>query len=168
MKHTVSRKQSNSRFCFVCGLENQFGLKARFYETEHGDLIGLFHPAAEHQGYPGRLHGGMISTILDEVLARAINVGAETETWGVTVDLQVKFLKPIPIDQECRVIGRVTVDKRRYFESSGEIILAGGELAASATARFVKLDLARIGAGDLENLQWQVVADDHDPTIIEF
>jgi acyl-coenzyme A thioesterase PaaI-like protein len=55
-------KQPNSRMCFVCGIENPIGLK--FYTDDGGRCIARFQPKPEHQGYPGHLHGGIISTLL--------------------------------------------------------------------------------------------------------
>ena len=58
-------KQPNSRMCFVCGIENPIGLHLSFYTDDEGRCIARFHPKPEHQGYPGHLHGGIISTLLD-------------------------------------------------------------------------------------------------------
>ncbi|MCK4890494.1 MAG: PaaI family thioesterase, partial [Candidatus Aminicenantes bacterium] len=57
MKIKISKKQPNSKMCFVCGLKNSFGLHSSFYELENGELMAIFSPGEEHQGYPGRLHG---------------------------------------------------------------------------------------------------------------
>jgi acyl-coenzyme A thioesterase PaaI-like protein len=165
--HKIVRKQPNSHFCFACGLENGFGLKARFYETEGGELIGSFRPAGEHQGYPGRLHGGLISTILDEVLARAIMVGRPDEAWGVTAELSVKYRQPVPLDAECRVIGRVTAERGRIFEAAGELVLADGSVAASATGRYFRMRLDQIGEVDTGSLQWRVLPEADDPACLE-
>jgi hypothetical protein len=68
-------KQPNSRMCFVCGIDNPIGLKLKFYTDDEGRCIARFpvpvwhrtgRPKAEHQGYPGQLHGGIISSLLDE------------------------------------------------------------------------------------------------------
>jgi len=50
----------------VCGVENASSLKARFYELDDGELLGVFAPLEEHQSYPGRLHGGISAAVLDE------------------------------------------------------------------------------------------------------
>jgi hypothetical protein len=55
-KHTL---QPNSRHCFVCGLENQFGLKLRFYETGPGEVTAEYTVPDQFQGYPGLVHGGI-------------------------------------------------------------------------------------------------------------
>jgi hypothetical protein len=61
----IMEKQPNSRMCFVCGIENPIGLKLKFYTDDEGRCIARFRPKPEHQGFPGQLHGGIISTLLD-------------------------------------------------------------------------------------------------------
>jgi acyl-coenzyme A thioesterase PaaI-like protein len=58
-------KQHNSRMCFVCGIENPIGLHLHFCTDDGGRAIARFRPKPEHQGYPGHLPGGIISTLLD-------------------------------------------------------------------------------------------------------
>ena len=62
---TTVEKQPNSRMCFVCGIDNPIGLHLAFYTDDEGRCIARFQPRPHHQGYPGQLHGGLISTILD-------------------------------------------------------------------------------------------------------
>jgi acyl-coenzyme A thioesterase PaaI-like protein len=62
----IMEKQPNSRMCFVCGVDNPIGLHLSFYTDDEGQTVARFRPGPEHQGYPGHLHGGIISTLLDE------------------------------------------------------------------------------------------------------
>jgi hypothetical protein len=62
----IVEKQPNSRMCFVCGIDNPIGLHLSFYTDDEGRCVARFRPRPEHQGYPGHLHGGLISTLLDE------------------------------------------------------------------------------------------------------
>jgi hypothetical protein len=101
------RKQPNSYHCVICGVSNSTGLKVRFYDTVGADgtpeLLARFTAGATHQGYPGRLHGGLATGILDETMGRAINAGnAEDEptTWGVAVELSTRFRQPVPLEIE--------------------------------------------------------------------
>ena len=68
MRHTVKIKQPNSKMCFVCGLKNVAGLHSFFYELDNDELLAIFKPEEAHQGYPGRLHGGIATAILDETM----------------------------------------------------------------------------------------------------
>jgi acyl-coenzyme A thioesterase PaaI-like protein len=62
----IMEKQPNSRMCFVCGIDNPIGLKLKFYTDGEERCIARFQPKPEYQGYPGQLHGGIISSLLDE------------------------------------------------------------------------------------------------------
>lgn len=152
MERKILRAQPVSKMCFVCGLENAWGLKARFFDLGSGEVLALVTPDERHQGYPGRLHGGIASALLDEVIGRAINVGG-AQTWHVTVELSVRFRKPVPLGEPVRALGRVTRDTRRVFEGTGEILLDDGSVAIEARAKYMKLPIDRIVEGDLHD-QW--------------
>ena len=167
MAEKVRRKQQNSKMCLVCGLGNSFGLKASFFELENDELVAVFRPQDEHQGYPGRLHGGMASAILDEAIGRAIMLTFGDDVWWVTVDLSVKFRKPIPLDQELRVFGRITKPGTRFFEGTGEIVLDDGRVAATGTGRYMKVSLDQVNGWDPVENDWEVSPDPDDPEWIE-
>ncbi|MBN1320361.1 MAG: PaaI family thioesterase [Thermoleophilia bacterium] len=139
--------------CLVCGVDNETGLKARFFVLANEELVGVFVPREEHQGYPGRVHGGILASILDETIGRAINV-SETETWGVTVEFTVRFRRPVPLDQEVRAVGRITRDSRRIFEGTGEIVLADGSVAAEAHGKYLKMPIEDIATVEFSETEW--------------
>lgn len=161
MKHKVIKKQHNSKTCIVCGLKNDGGLKASFYELDNGELVSVFTPLVKHQSYPGRLHGGVTGAILDETIGRAIMIKNDS-IWGVTVELNVKYKKPIPLDQELRVVGRITKDSSRLFEGTGEIILQNGEVAATAWGKYMKMPIEKIAESFHDHEEWQMVLSDND------
>ena len=163
MLHTVTAKQPNSRMCLVCGLKNPFGLHTSFFELENSELLAIFKPKEEHQSYPGRLHGGIISTILDETMGRAIMIQSDDDIWGVTVDLQIRFKKPVPLDEELRVIGRITKNSSRFFEGTGELLLQDGTVAAEGHGKYLKIPLEKIADFDVDHQEWRVVDSLDDP-----
>ena len=167
MVHNITGKQHNSKLCFICGLKNSSGLKASFFETEGNHLIATFMPTEEHQSYPGRLHGGIASAILDETIGRAIINGNAEQIWGITVELSVEFKKPIPLNKEVKVIGRITSQNSRFFEGTGEIVLESGEIAVTAKGRYMKAPLSKIADFDPEENDWRVVVNENDPKSIE-
>jgi acyl-coenzyme A thioesterase PaaI-like protein len=166
MKYRVVAKQYNSRKCLVCGLKNDLGLKASFYELDNGELVALFKPIEEHQSYPGRLHGGVAGAILDETIGRAILM-TDKSAWGVTVELNLKYKKPVPLNAELRVVGRITKDSKRLFEGSGEILLANGDIAVTACGKYIKMPIDKIADFDEQNEEWMVALSDKDPVEIE-
>ena len=167
MKLTVSGKQPNSRMCLVCGLKNPFGLHTSFFELENDELLAVFTPREEHQSYPGRLHGGITSTILDETMGRAIMIKSAGEVWGVTVELNIRFKKPVPLEQELRVLGRITKDSSRFFEGTGELLLEDGTVAAEGHGKYLKVPLEKIADFDVDEQEWRVIMTDDDPDSFE-
>jgi uncharacterized protein (TIGR00369 family) len=167
MRHKITGKQHNSKQCFICGLKNSSGLKASFFETEGNELIARFMPTEEHQSYPGRLHGGIASAILDETIGRAISTGNAEQIWGITVELSVQFKKPIPLNKEVKVIGRIITQNSRFFEGTGEIVLDSGEIAVVAKGRYMKAPLSKIADFDPDENEWRVVEHPNDPKFIE-
>ena len=167
MIHRITGKQHNSKLCFVCGLKNKFGIHAHFYITENKELIAVFTPSEEHQSYPGRLHGGIASAVLDETIGRAILNFYDEEVWGVTIDLNVKFKKPIPLNEELKVIGRITKENSRMFEGTGEIILSNGDVAVTAEGKYLKVPLEKITDFDKDENEWRVVNLENDPRELE-
>ncbi|MCE5203096.1 MAG: PaaI family thioesterase [Actinomycetia bacterium] len=147
MLRRVKAAQNISRMCVACGTENTAGLHAQFLEVEGDEVVAIFTPRPEHQGYPGRLHGGVASTILDETIGRAVSI-AEPDTWGVTIELELTFRKPVPLDAPVRVIGRITRDRGRVFEGSGEIVLDDGSVAVQATGKYIRMNITDIAEGD--------------------
>jgi len=167
MIHKVTGKQPNSKLCFVCGLKNKFGLKANFYETDKSELIAIFKAHQEHQGYPGRLHGGIAAAILDETIGRTITIGQKDEIWGVTLEFSVKYIKPIPLDEEIKVIAKLTEGNKRVFSGTGRIVLSGGEVAATAEGKYLKLPIDKIADFDRDLNEWRTIVSETDPEVIE-
>lgn len=152
--------------CFVCGVENKFGLKAEFFELENQELVAIFHPGDEHQSYPGRLHGGLAATILDETIGRVV-MNQGDNIWGVTIDFSVRFRKPIPLNEDIKVIARLTEVGRRTFEGTGEIMTADGKVAVEGKGKYLKMDIDKIADFDHESDEWQVYLKDTDPETID-
>lgn len=160
-------KQPNSHHCFICGVKNIGGVHVKFYEgvdaQQRPEVIARFTGGDMHQGYPGRMHGGVITGILDETIGRAISIGqgVDTQIWGVTAELGVSFLRPVPLNVELTAHARITETSRRGFSGSGEILLPDGQVAAMATGRYVQLTLAQIGgATEIDALGWQIYPDE--------
>ena len=106
----VVSKQRNSKMCAICGMDNKYGVHAQFYNMEDGSVMTKFKYRQEHQSYPGRVHGGLITAMLDEMGLRALwtKEGSE-EKFGVTMSLDTKYRKPVPYDEE--IIGKGIVIK---------------------------------------------------------
>lgn len=166
MKYKVLKKQHNSKKCIVCGMKNDLGLKASFYEIENDEVVAIFKSLEEHQSYPGRLHGGIAGAILDETIGRAIMV-KDPNMWGVTVELNLKYKKPVPLNEELKVVGRITRDTSRLFEGTGEILLSNGEVAVTAQGKYFKMAVDKITESEFQDDEWEVIASNIDPEEID-
>lgn len=131
-----ARRQPGSALCFVCGTENPHGLGAVFCDDGVRVWTELT-PAVHHQGWPGVLHGGIVSAVLDETIGR---VAFLHNRWVQTARLTVRFLKPAPLGEALRATGVLTRNSRRLMEMEGELCLArSGEPLARAEGTFVPL-----------------------------
>jgi len=153
MKHKIISSQNISKNCLVCGVDNDFGLKTHFYETESGELVAVFKPISEHQSYPGVTHGGISAAILDEVIGRAIMM-TNPDIFGVTISLTMRYRKPVPLGVELKAVGRITRDNGRLFEGTGELYLPDGEVAVSAEGKYMKRRLDQITDKDFTANEW--------------
>ena len=138
----------------MCGIENSVGLKAKFYVSDKDETIALFTPRNNLQSYPGVMHGGISATILDETIGRAIMNSYGQDTFGVTLELNVKYKKPVPTDVELKVVGRITKDRGRIFEGSGELYLPDGTVAVSANGKYLKRELSQITDSEFAQDEW--------------
>jgi len=167
MEVKVARKQEESKMCFVCGTENNAGIQAHFYELENGELMAVFNPKEHHQGYSGRLHGGLAATILDEAMGRAIMM-QEPRRWGVTIDFSMKLRKSIPLDQEVRVRCRITKIDKRSFHGEGEILTPDNKVAVEGKGKYLKMDLSKITDHNYTADDWRVHLHPGDPEFFSF
>jgi len=149
-------KQPNSQMCFVCGMENPIGLKQFFYEDENGRVKATFIPGDEHQGYPGVLHGGIVAALLDEVMGRATMA---QDVWLMTVRMKISYKQMIPLGRPLTIVGEITRQTRRLTEAKGELLLADGSTAATATATYLPVPEEKLKDMDKEIGYWKVIPD---------
>ncbi len=122
--------------CFGCGRLNPFGLKLRFYRTNIG-VVAPFTPEQRHEGYTGVVHGGIVTTLLDEVMAWALYAKG---IWAVTGDLRVRFRLPVEVGVPTLATGRLVTGRGRIVEVAGVLRRASDEIVlATATATFVQV-----------------------------
>jgi uncharacterized protein (TIGR00369 family) len=122
--------------CFACGAQNEAGLHMEF-RREGDRSVCDYTPCEYQQGYPGRMHGGLVMTMIDEAMGWAV-YGARQ--WGATARLNVRFRRPVRLDGPLRVEAWVTGLRSRVIELRGEVRDAQGELLAEGEGTFMKLD----------------------------
>jgi uncharacterized protein (TIGR00369 family) len=135
---------ADNRRCFICGINNPIGLKTRPQRDEAAGRAWMTVTIpAEYQGWEGVVHGGMIAALLDEVSAYAA-MGVSKQI--VTAELNIRYLKPVPVGCEVSVEAQVRERLRRTIMVDAVMTLSGEELAR-AEARMVVLKSAlKVGA----------------------
>ena len=141
----VVNKQRNSKMCAICGMDNKYGVHAQFYSMEDGSVMSKFKYREEHQSYPGRVHGGLITAMLDEMGLRALwaKEGNEEEM-GVTVSLDTKYRKPVPYNTELIGKGVVVKNNNNFLIVESKILDLEGNVLANGTIKYIKLDANKI------------------------
>jgi acyl-coenzyme A thioesterase PaaI-like protein len=126
--------------CFACGTLNTNGLGLRLHVEPGRSWVELeLHPRFE--GWEGIAHGGIVATILDEVMAWAL-VGEDN--WGVTARLSVQFKAPVPLGVPLRADGWTMRLRRRIVDTEARIVeVATGTELATATGVYFTADAAR-------------------------
>ena len=148
--------QPNSRHCFVCGVENKYGLHLRFYDTTEGEVIVETTVPEQFQGYPGIVHGGIVASLVDEALGRVHMGSSNDPRFMFTARLTVNYRKPVPTGQPIKVVAQALKSKRRSATSTAQVLGPDGELLAEAEAVLVNVPDEMVSNADLEALGWKI------------
>ena len=136
----VERFEFAPHNCFACGTLNTGGLGLTMH-VEPGRSWTEVTLDRRFEGWEGMAHGGILATILDEVMAWAL-VGADN--WGVTARMSVDFRKPVEIGRAIRAEGWATSSRRRIVDTEGRIVdVADGTVLAESHGRYVAASEAR-------------------------
>jgi uncharacterized protein (TIGR00369 family) len=122
--------------CFCCGKNNSRGLQLEFRYPEKGKAETECTIPAYFTGWKRITHGGFLAMLLDETMAHSCISQAVT---GVTVDIQVRYLKPVEVGERIRVCGQVARIKSRIIETEADVRDETGEVVARGSARFLKM-----------------------------
>ena len=126
--------------CFACGALNVHGLHLELHAGDDRCWVELT-LADRFEGWEGMAHGGIVCTILDEVMAWAL---VDHDIWGVTARMNTEFKLPVPIGRRIRAEGRVISVRRRLVQAEGVILdLVDGSILARSEATFVGASAAR-------------------------
>lgn len=154
-----SAKLPNSRNCFVCGMQNPFGLKLSFYEDGPNKVICDYTVPERYQGYPGVVHGGIVASMLDEIVGRVFMVGNH-DRFMYTAKLTTRYRKNVPVGKPLRMVGTKLKDNPRIGEAKAELYGPDGELLAEAEALLVPVPAGVLEQDKLAALGWKVYPDE--------
>ena len=128
--------------CFVCGESNPSGLNLRF-ETDGRVVETRFTPRADHVGFKQTVHGGIIATLLDEIMVWACAV--QTRKFAFCAELNVRFLNPVRPGTEVIARGELVANRRnRIFEAQASVVDPAGLVLANGTGKYVPVKTSAV------------------------
>lgn len=124
----------HSKSCFVCGSRNPIGLKLRF-ETDGRIVRARFTPEAQHNGFINVIHGGLLATVLDEVMVWSCAV--QTRQFSYCAEMTVRYLSPARPGETLIAEGELAENKRRIFAASGLLKREDGTAICTSTGKYM-------------------------------
>lgn len=131
MKRPIELKDDG--YCFVCGPLNPFGLHLSFEKSDQ-KVIAHFTSQKAHQGYADIVHGGIITTLLDEAMVKACILNGIN---AVTAELLIRFRRPLITGNPCTVYAWIVSQSSRLIEAESELIDHEGNTIATAKAKLI-------------------------------
>ncbi len=125
---------STQSICFACGQENPHGLRLDFRTAPAGESAAEWTPTTFTEGFRGIVHGGIVSTVLDEAMSKAV---AATGSRALTAELRVRMRHHVPPDRLVRVRGWISSQSKRLIKTEAAITNAEGSELAHAWAVFM-------------------------------
>lgn len=150
------RPLPHTRSCFVCGEANAAGLKLRL-ESDGSIVRTRFTPGAEHIGFKLVTHGGILATVLDELMAWACAVHAQR--FAYCAEMTIRFVNTARPGEELIGTGELISNRRgRVFDAKADLRTHDGKVIASATGKYLPIksaDLEEMAADLVGKLPWE-------------
>ncbi len=125
-----------SNRCFGCGSANLSGLQLEFFRAPDGSVIASPTVSAAFDGHPGYLHGGIIATLLDEAMSKAVRALGKS---AMTRKMEVDYQRPVPSGAPLSVVGRVSRHDGRKHWAEASIGNEEGVTLAKSSGVFIEI-----------------------------
>lgn len=129
-----------NEYCFVCGARHPYGLHLRFESEGVGRVAADWRPDPALQGFEGVIHGGIVSTVLDEAMSKAV---AASGIRALTCDLRVRMRRSVTPGETLRIRGWIVDHRKRLVETEAVILDDQGRERAHAWASFLSVPVTR-------------------------
>lgn len=134
--YAIMTEFTDDEYCFVCGRKNPAGLKLDF--SCDGKIIKTrYTPPREHQGYKDIVHGGIIATLLDEVM---VKLAIERGMPAVTAQMDIRLMKAARIGEPLLISAEIDSVTRKLIEARASAVTEGGTVVAEAKGKLVRVD----------------------------
>jgi uncharacterized protein (TIGR00369 family) len=121
--------------CFACGSKNAGGMQLSFSCSDDGQTVETtFVPGEQFQGWAGIVHGGIIVTLLDEIMAKAAVHRGLTVLTG---EISARFRAQAKVGEPLRCTGKIDTVKKNIIYASARILSGSGSLVAEGSAKMV-------------------------------
>jgi uncharacterized protein (TIGR00369 family) len=131
------RQLPHTSSCFVCGESNAAGLKMRF-ETDGKVVRARFTPRPEHIGFKQTIHGGIIATVLDEIMVWACAI--RTKRFAYCAELNIRYAQPLRPGEEAFITAELTANRRdKIFEAKAEVRDSTGKILATGAGKYLPI-----------------------------
>ena len=134
--------------CFGCGPANPTGLHLDFLRVDDGSVVSMPTVSADFEGPQGYLHGGIIATLLDEAMSKAVRVRGLT---AMTRQMEIEYLRPVPSSTKTRIHGKLVRSDGRKHWTEAELFDEKSKLLATAKGLFIEVRASRMTAGRPED-----------------
>lgn len=121
--------------CFACGSDHPHGLRLQFRTNGAGSVLADWVPTKTWESYQGVIHGGIVATVLDEAMSKAVAAAAQP---SLTCHLEVRLRQAVAPGEALVVHGWVTGKRRRRIEVEADLRDAANRERAHAWATFLE------------------------------
>jgi uncharacterized protein (TIGR00369 family) len=135
-EHLTPFAHSAHNRCFGCGEANATGLRLEFFLAPDGSVVSLPAVPNAFDGHPGYLHGGIIATLLDEAMSKAVRAQAGA---SMTRKMEIEYLRPVPSGMPLRLEGRVVRSEHRKHWAEARILNENGTVLAEGKGLFIEV-----------------------------
>lgn len=130
----------------------------QFYDNGKDEVCSDYTVASRYQSYPGIVHGGILASMLDEVVGRVAMIG-DHHHFMVSVRLEVVYRHPVPVDTPLKIRGRIVRLRGRLGKAQGEIILPDKSVACEASITLADIPSELLSKANYDLLDWHVDED---------
>ena len=125
----------HSKSCFVCGSRNPIGLKLHFH-TDGKIVRARFTPESAHNGFINVIHGGLLATVLDEIMVWGCAV--RTKQFSYCAEMTVRYVSPARPGETIIADGELVENKRgRIFLASGVLKREDDSIICTSTGKYM-------------------------------
>ncbi len=134
-KKKINQQLKTSSYCFACGKDNPFGLKLKILGDEN-EVHTTFTVKQRYEGFKDITHGGIIATILDEMIAWACR---KRNIDILTAELVVRYKQKLPVGETIQAMGKIIQEHGRLIIGESLIKDAKGQIIATGHAKMLKV-----------------------------